>query len=64
MIEKEGQGIGTRFLRERIDDARHRKILLTLQVLRENRAIELYHRLGFVPYGESDTHIKMEWRTF
>ena len=60
----QGQGIGTTFLRECIDDARHRKIPLTLQVLRENRAIELYRRLGFVPYGESDTHIKLEWRTF
>jgi len=59
----QGQGIGTAFLTERIEEARHRKIPLTLQVLRENRAIELYRRLGFVPYAESDTHIKMEWRT-
>lgn len=59
----QGQGIGTTFLTERIDEARHRKVPLTLQVLRENRAIELYRRLGFVQYGKSDTHIKMEWRT-
>ena len=60
----QGQGIGTTFLEERIEEARRRKIPLTLQALRENRAIELYRRLGFVPYGESDTHIKMEWRNF
>jgi GNAT superfamily N-acetyltransferase len=60
--EYQGQGTGTRFLAERIEEALHRGVSLRLKVLRENRARELYARMGFVSYEENDVDVKMEWR--
>jgi ribosomal protein S18 acetylase RimI-like enzyme len=56
-----GHGIGTRLIRRAEDYARELSIpVLVLHVERENRgARRLYERLGFVPYGENGTRLRM-----
>ena len=58
----QGRGIGSRLLNEEMQRGRETKSPLRLQVLRENRAIELYRRLGFKECGTTETHIRMVWR--
>ena len=58
----QGRGIGSRLLNEEMQRGREAKSLLRLQVLRENRAIELYRRLGFKECGTTETHIRMVWK--
>jgi ribosomal protein S18 acetylase RimI-like enzyme len=57
------QGIGTQLLVQQLDEARRLKLPVRLQVLRENRARELYERLGFKAYDKTETHLLMEWTT-
>jgi len=57
--EYQGQGIGTHVLQEQIAEASRLAQPLKLKVLRKNRAKDLYERLGFVSYDESDTFIFM-----
>ncbi len=57
----QGRGIGSRLLNEEMRRGREAKSPLRLQVLRENRAIELYRRLGFKECGTTETHICMIW---
>lgn len=56
------RGIGTCILRQLIDDARHKDKALTLSVMKNNRAMALYGRLGFVQSGESAIKRHMIWR--
>ena len=58
--EFQNRGIGSRFLREKIDEAKTKKIPVQLQVLKANKAADLYERFGFVKTGETETHFKME----
>ena len=58
----QGRGIGSRLLNEEMQRGREAKSPLRLQVLRENRAIELYRRLGFKECGTTETHIRMVWK--
>lgn len=58
--EFQGQGLGTRILREVIQAAKTRNIPIRLRVLHENEAVNLYRRLGFVETGKSATHFEME----
>ncbi len=60
--EYQGNGLGTKILKEQIQYAKSLGLPLRLQVLRENKAQELYLRLGFTVTGTTDTHIKMEWQ--
>lgn len=57
----QGRGIGSRLLNEEIQRGRETQSPLRLQVLRENRAIELYRRLGFKECGTTETHVCMVW---
>ena len=59
--EFQGCGIGTRVLNEKIEKAKIKKIPARLQVLKANKAIDLYQRLGAEIIGETDTHLKMEF---
>jgi ribosomal protein S18 acetylase RimI-like enzyme len=56
-----GRGLGTRLIRIAEDYARELSIpVLVLHVERENTgARRLYERLGFLPYGETDTRLRM-----
>ena len=56
----QGQGIGSKILDSEITNARAMGLPLRLQVLKMNRAIELYRRYGFNQYRETGTHIQME----
>lgn len=52
--------IGTEILRKQLEENRKQQRRTILQVFKENRAKELYERLGFKVYGETDTHYQME----
>jgi len=55
-------GLGSRLLRDLMEEARNANKLLRLQVLKNSSALRLYLRLGFSPAGENGWHLKMEWR--
>lgn len=52
----QGRGMGTAFLHQTISRANELGVRVYLQVLRENRAGDLYERLGFEEYGQTATH--------
>lgn len=58
--EFQGKGIGSKILKEVLEKAKTKNIPARLQVLKENKAADLYLRLGFKETGETDTHILME----
>lgn len=59
--EFQNRGIGSKFLQEKIDESKTKKIPVWLQVLKLNKAMDLYKRFGFVKTGETETHFKMEF---
>jgi len=61
--EYQQRGIGTSLLNVTIAQARERCVPVKLGVLRQNRAIGLYRRLGFVDCGRTETHTLMEWNS-
>jgi len=54
-------GIGSYVLKQLQVEATMRKLLVNLNVLQENRAIEPYKRLGFKEIGQNNMHKFMEW---
>ena len=58
-----GAGIGTRYLRELIDEAGRAGKPLRIHVEKFNRALRLYHRLGFQPIADKGVYLLMEWKT-
>jgi ribosomal protein S18 acetylase RimI-like enzyme len=56
------QGIGTALMESVLRDAAAAKLPVRLHVVRENRALNLYRRLGFEPIGELGVYQEMEWR--
>ena len=55
--EHQNRGIGTEVLQAVIEDARARRRDLHLKVgLKNEQAVRLYRRLGFVSAGRSETH--------
>ncbi|SDS43349.1 GNAT family N-acetyltransferase [Microlunatus soli] len=58
----QNRGIGTQLIMELVDESRTTGRPLQLDVERSNsRARRLYERLGFRPYGESETDIHMQF---
>lgn len=57
-----GRGIGTGLISNLQGEARSVNQPLRLQVIRFNRAINLFERVGFVRTSETGTHFQMEWR--
>ena len=55
-------GVGSALLRRIFGEAKATKKPLRLKVLKGNRAVRFYHRLGFVNIGETEMHFEMEWR--
>jgi ribosomal protein S18 acetylase RimI-like enzyme len=54
-----GKGLGTALIRETIAESKRLGRPLSLQVLKGNRALRLYERLGFRVVGETATHVQM-----
>lgn len=59
--EFQGKGIGSQLLKEIIAEANTRNVPIKLQVLKENKAQDLYKKFGFTQTGETDTHVLMEF---
>jgi ribosomal protein S18 acetylase RimI-like enzyme/quercetin dioxygenase-like cupin family protein len=57
-----GRGFGTELLRRLLQQAAAAGKPLRLQVVKGNRAAQLYQRLGFAKMGESVSHEQFEWR--
>lgn len=60
--EFRGSGIGTKLLRDLQEEARSAGKSLTIHVERFNRALTLYHRLGFEQVEDKGVYLLMEWR--
>lgn len=58
--EYQGRGIGTKIITDTIEKARQKNIPVRLQVLKENKAQDLYRKLGFKDIGSNETHFQME----
>jgi ribosomal protein S18 acetylase RimI-like enzyme len=56
-----GHGIGRSMIESLIERARQAAVPLRLTVREENRAMQLYARLGFVRCGERAMSVEMEW---
>ena len=54
--DHQNRGIGTAVLRQTIDRAGELGLPVYLQVIKGNRAADLYERLGFVEYGTTGSH--------
>ena len=61
MPEHRNSGIGAYLLCELQNEAKRLRKPLRLQVIRFNRAIGLFERLGFQRISETGTHFQMEW---
>ena len=59
--EHRNGGIGAFLIRKLQDEARQTKKPLRLQVIRFNRAVNLFERADFVRTSETGTHFQMEW---
>jgi len=59
--EFRNRGLGTFLLRRMQQQATNSHRPLRLQVIRFNRAVSLFERLGFVRTSETGTHLQMEW---
>jgi ribosomal protein S18 acetylase RimI-like enzyme len=61
--EARGNGIGSRFLRELMDEAKKSGKVVSIYVEKFNRALRLYLRLGFVVLEDKGVYLLLEWRT-
>jgi GNAT superfamily N-acetyltransferase len=59
--EHRNQGVGTFIINTLQSEATAANIPLRLQVIRFNRAVNLFERMGFVRTSETGTHFQMEW---
>ena len=55
------QGVGTFIINTLQSEATAANLPLRLQVIRFNRAVNLFERMGFVRTSETGTHFQMEW---
>lgn len=55
------RGIGSAVLQDLLDEAAGAGRSVSLHVLRDNPALHLYRRLGFVVTGEDDVYRHMQW---
>jgi ribosomal protein S18 acetylase RimI-like enzyme len=57
--EHRGQGLGTALLQGLIDEAQRDGRRVVLEVVRENRALRLYERLGFELVQAGEVHLRL-----
>ena len=55
--EYQGRGIGTQILKDILEKYQDKNI--KLQYFKQNKVGDLYKRLGFTPYGETDYHYQL-----
>lgn len=55
------QGVGTLLIRDLQQQAATANRCLRFQVIRFNRAVGLFERLGFTRTSETGTHLQLEW---
>lgn len=60
LSEYRSRGMGTQLLRELIAKSQNERLPLRLQVLKTNRARQLYQRLGFQEIGDDGMYTQME----
>lgn len=60
--EYRGQGIGTYFLRQLMDESTASQKLLSIHVERLNPALRLYERLGFQVAEDKGIYLLMNWQ--
>lgn len=60
--EYRNAGCGTALIESLLSEAATAGLPVRLQVLKENRAMRLYQRLGFATSGDSGLYLQMEWR--
>lgn len=58
--EYQNLGIGTYILENKLKENSEKNIRTILQVFKENPAMNLYKRLGFKVFEETETHYRME----
>lgn len=58
--EYQNKGIGTDILKKELEENKQKKIRTILQVFKDNKAKNLYEKLDFKVYGETETHYQME----
>ena len=56
----QNKGIGRKILEEQLKENQQKGIRTILQVFKDNPAKNLYKKLGFKIYGETETHYQME----
>ena len=60
LSEHRGGGIGTRLMRELLDEAARTGKAVRIHVEHNNPALRLYHRLGFTRVGDTGVYYLME----
>lgn len=60
--EYRDRGIGSFLMQNLLAEATQAVKPVRLQVIRFNRALQLYQRLGFSKVGDNGTHFLMEWQ--
>ena len=58
--EYQNKGIGTDIMEKQLEENKQKGIRTILQVFKDNKAKNLYERLGFTVYNETETHYQME----
>ena len=62
MPELRGRGIGSAVLKDVFTEAQAKQVPVRLFAFTGERAIQLYHRLGFADVREDEIHTELEWR--
>jgi ribosomal protein S18 acetylase RimI-like enzyme len=61
LASQRGRGIGGRILRDILQEAQTRHLSVRIHVEQNNRALNLYRRLGFKKLDENGIYYLMEW---